>query len=152
MTMPCIALNMCLRDVMTANVMTIPHDAQAEDAARLFLDRGISGAPVVDAEGRGLGVVSKTDLLRCVQTRTEGLKGVVVESIMTPLNFALPESATLSQAAALMAYEGFHRITVVDGDGRITGLVSALDVLRWMARSEGFLVPDVAQTRRVSRA
>ncbi|MBK8014393.1 MAG: CBS domain-containing protein [Deltaproteobacteria bacterium] len=150
--MPCLALRMSLQEVMTARVLTVPHDAKADEAARLFLERGISGAPVVDGEGRGLGVISKTDLLRCAQATPDGLKEVTVGAIMTPLNFALPESATLSQAAALMAYEGFHRITVVDGDGRIVGLVSALDVLRWMARSEGFLVPDVAQTRRVVAA
>jgi CBS domain-containing protein len=56
---------------------------------------------------------------------------------MTSQAFALREDATLSQAAFLMASERIHRVVVVSANGKIAGLVSALDVLRWMASAKG---------------
>jgi len=56
------------------------------------------------------------------------------------MTFSLPESATLSRAAAVMAYEGVHQIPVVASDGTIVGLISALDVARWLAQHDGYLV------------
>jgi CBS-domain-containing membrane protein len=60
---------------------------------------------------------------------------------MLPIVFCLSEAASISQAAALMAFESVHRIPIVDKRGRIMGVVSTLDILRWMARREGYLIP-----------
>jgi CBS domain-containing protein len=57
---------------------------------------------------------------------------------MTPLALALPEGATVSRAAALMAYEGVHRIPIVSDDGVVVGILAAVDVLRWLATSSGY--------------
>ncbi|MCA9597046.1 MAG: CBS domain-containing protein [Myxococcales bacterium] len=154
-------------EVMTSAVLCVSADTTLEALTSLFLEHGISGAPVVDDQGRPIGVVSKTDLLREmtvrgqteeVESRTFRVHGwdidlgrgfhlaevaqARVRDIMMPLAYALPESAPLSLAAALMAQEGVHRVPVVSGnDGSVVGIVSALDVLRWLARSEGYLVP-----------
>jgi CBS domain-containing protein len=61
---------------------------------------------------------------------------------MSHLVFSLPEGATVPQAAALMAYEGVHRAPVVSVDDRVVGIVSSLDVLKWLGRHYGFVVPD----------
>lgn len=140
-----LAFSVPVSQVMTRSVITVRLDDSVDHVARLFLERNISGAPVVDGDGHPVGVVSKTDLLRAEHER-DTVK--VVEHVMTPLNFSLPESAPLSQAAALMAYEGFHRLTIVDATGAMVGVVSSLDILRWMARFDGFLIPDATQTRR----
>lgn len=59
---------------------------------------------------------------------------------MTPIAFTLHENGTLSQAAALMAYEGIHRLHVTDQDGRVVGVLSSLDVLEWFAREDGYVL------------
>jgi CBS domain-containing protein len=154
-------------EVMTENVLCVRADTSLEVLTALFLENGISGAPVVDDAGRPVGVVSKTDLLREltergqteeVETTSFRMHGwdvdlgrgfhhaqvsqVRVRDIMMPLAFSLPESAPVSLAAALMAQEGVHRLPVVSaGDGSVVGIVSALDVLRWLARRDGYLVP-----------
>jgi len=56
------------------------------------------------------------------------------------MTFALPEDATLSQASALMAYEGIHRLPVTCAEGKVVGIVSTLDILRWLAEQDGYLV------------
>ncbi len=58
------------------------------------------------------------------------------------LVFSLPEHASLAQAAALMALEGVHRIPVVAADGKVVGIVSSLDLMRWMARRGGYVLPS----------
>ncbi|MFO0572110.1 MAG: CBS domain-containing protein [Polyangiaceae bacterium] len=154
-------------EVMTRNVVCVPPELGVEALTSLFLERGISGAPVVDGAGRALGVVSKTDVLRDYADRGEtaevgkpevhqggisaeldrgmhvqALREPTVRDVMTPLAFTLPESASIARASALMALEGVHRVPVVTSAGKVVGILSALDVLRWLARSEGYAVPD----------
>lgn len=151
--------------VMTARVLAVRPDVSLEALADLLLDRGIGGAPVVDEAGRPVGVVSKTDLMREHLMAGEtgesvtpgwhpsrahfqvevgrGFHGAAapasVADVMTPTAFTLSEDAPVAEAAALMAFEGVHRVPVVGGDGRVVGIVTSLDVLRWVAQREGYL-------------
>ena len=58
--------------------------------------------------------------------------------------FTLPEAATVSQAAAIMAYERIHRVPVVTTDGSVVGIVCALDIVAWLAAHDGYAVHTVA--------
>src|SRR5690349_7663552 len=58
-------------EVMSPIVITILPEATIEDAARMMLQHGISGLPVVDAAGTLVGIVSEGDFLRRVETGTE---------------------------------------------------------------------------------
>jgi len=133
---------------MTGDVVCVREDVSIEALTALFLERGISGAPVVDADGFPVGVVSKTDVVReryengdSVDAEYEVPDGFhpgpiargTVGDIMTPLAFTLNEYSPLSRAAALMSCEGVHRIPVVSDDGRVVGILSSLDVMRWVA-------------------
>ena len=125
-----------LSEVMTADVMCVRPAVSIEAVAELLTERGITGVPVVDEAGRAIGIISKTDLVAARHDRL----GETAADIMMPIAFTLPENATLSHAAALMAYEGIHRLPVVAVDGSVVGIVSAMDVVRWLARSDGYLV------------
>lgn len=155
-----------IAEIMTRAVISVDPDLGVDALMNLFLERGISGAPVVDSSGRPIGVVSKTDLLRDrfergdsgeteppslkrqgIEVRLEGMhvqdaSNVCVREVMTPLAFTLPESASIARASALMALETVHRVPVVSATGRVIGILSTLDVLRWLARREGYLVPE----------
>ena len=52
------------KDIMTANVVTISPEAEIAEIAQLLIDKNISGVPVVDANGRPVGMVSEGDLLQ----------------------------------------------------------------------------------------
>jgi CBS domain-containing protein len=80
-----------------------------------------------------MGIVSKSDLLQRHQ-------GGRARDVMMPLVFSLAETATVGQAAALMAAEGIHRVVVTARDGSLLGIVSSLDVMRWLAEREGWLI------------
>jgi CBS domain-containing protein len=145
--------------IMTSDVVCVQKDLSVEVLAALFLERGFSGAPVVDESGRPIGVVSKTDLVR--ERHDDGdleereppsacegwefdcelgpgfhaapIARATVADIMMPIVFALPENATITKAASLMALEGVHRIPVVSAGGQVVGVLSSLDILCWLA-------------------
>ena len=102
--------------IMARDVICVRPEASRSELLRLFLSKGISGVPVIDDEGRPLGVASKTDVLRGLGAETEDARAA---DIMTPVTLAMPEHASIARAAALMAYERVHRVIVVgpSGDG-----------------------------------
>lgn len=157
-----------LADIMTRTVICVRPDTPLDDVLDLLVRHSISGVPVVDAEGRAIGVVSRADVLRAAEERgdTEELRAVtarprdrapagvepgshVLEAVtvtagevMTPVVLALHESSNIGQGAALMAFEGIHRLPVVGDHGEVVGILSALDVLRWLGRRSGYLIPS----------
>ncbi len=122
-----------LSAVMSGNAVCVSPDLPVEELVALLVDRGFSGTPVVDSAGKPIGVVSRSDLL---DDRRHGL----VRDIMMPIAFTLPESASLSHAAALMAYENIHRVPVLGIDGTVVGIVSSMDIVRWVAEQDGYVV------------
>jgi CBS-domain-containing membrane protein len=141
-------------EVMSRNVVTIRQDATLRDAIRLMLDHAISGLPVVDAEGRVVGMVTEGDLLRRAETQTERhrprwleilmgpgrLSDEYVRSharkvgeIMTQAVVGVPPDAPLDQIVALMEQHRVKRLPVLDGE-RLVGIVSRADLLRALAR------------------
>jgi CBS domain-containing protein len=122
-------------EIMTSDVLCVREDLPLSQLARLLLDRGVTGAPVVNERGEPIGVVSQHDVLGVDRPATVG-------EVMTRLTFVLPESASISQAAALMSFEGVHRLPIVSDDGKVVGIVSPLDILRWLARLDGYLMPE----------
>lgn len=148
-----------LRSIMSRDVCCVTADLSVESLATLLLERGISGAPVVDREGHAIGVVSKTDLVRArretgdeaehelpeAERRRNGLDAgyhleplasATVGDIMMPAAFTLDEHSSVLDAARLMVGEGIHRVPVVGPDGTVVGIVSSLDALGWLALSE----------------
>jgi CBS domain-containing protein len=150
---------------MATPVQCVSPELSVEQLTILLLEGNFSGAPVVDARGKLVGMVSKTDLLRqsseadgnidaepLVLRSKQGVEyelgpgfhadriaTATVEDIMAPLAFSIPETAPIAQAAALMAFEGIHRLPVVGTSGEVVGLVSSLDVLRFVAEQTGYL-------------
>jgi len=125
-------------DVMTAQVIALrPKDPLARAYARA-LDEKISAVPVLDEDGRPVGILSKSDLL-LTSIRDQD---TTAEEVMSSPVATIRQSAPLSLAAATMAKEGFHRLVVVDGSGIAVGILSSLDVLRWLANEAGFVIAD----------
>jgi CBS domain-containing protein len=124
--------------IMTRDVICVTPEATRGELLKVLLSKGISGVPVIDEDGRPLGVASKTDVLRGLGAEDANARAA---DIMTPVTLAMPEHASIARAAALMAYERVHRVIVIGPAGNVVGLVSTIDVLRWLAREDGYAVP-----------
>lgn len=142
-------------DVMTANVVTVTPDLSVRDAAALLLERRISGAPVLAADGSLLGIISEGDLLRRVEIGTDPTRrarwldffsaradadayvkshALHVEDVMTRNVISVDEETTLSEIASLMESRGVKRVPVLR-DGRVVGIVSRANLLQALASS-----------------
>lgn len=123
-----------IADVMARDVACVRDDVAIESLLALFRDRAIGAAPVVDAAGYPIGVVTKSDLVR---ERDE--LDFTVADVMTPMAFTLREDDPLSRAAAVMATERVHHLPIVAADGRVVGMLSSLDFARWVAAQSAFV-------------
>lgn len=112
---------------MTRDVYSLPADKSVESAAwRLSLD-GMSGAPVRDAKGTVIGVLSATDLIDPL------CKGTTVGDKMNPCVWAVAPDAPVMDAVNLMVAKDIHRVLVLSGPGKLAGIVTTMDILRAIA-------------------
>jgi CBS domain-containing protein len=121
--------------IMSCDVFCAREDLELTALAQLLEERALGGLPVVDGHGRPIGVISRTDLVPL----REGAR--VVGDVMSRLVFSLPEQASIAEAAALMALEHVHRLPIVGADDVLVGLVSSHDVVAWLARADGYVLP-----------
>lgn len=115
-----------VRAVMRRAAVAVRPGLSGATAAAALRARGQAGAPVVDGEGRPVGWVAEADLLR-------GRPGTRVSDAMVRAALGVAETAPLSRAAAMLAAHGLERIPVVSADGVLVGVLTALDVVSWLA-------------------
>jgi CBS domain-containing protein len=119
-----------VRDAMGRVAVALRPALARDVAADALRARGQASAPVVDGEGRPVGIVSEADLLRA-------RPGARVADAMERSGLAVTDAAPLSRAAALIVARGAERIAVVGADGALVGVLSALDVVAWLAAGDG---------------
>lgn len=129
-----------IASILRRETFCVRPDIRITELTSLLTGSAIGCVPVVDAGGRPIGIVSRTDLLR----EKSGVHGDArtAADIMTRTPISIPETIPISDAAAIMAFEGVHHLPVLGPLGRCVGVLSSLDVLRWLARHDGYVVPD----------
>lgn len=139
-------------EIMARKVIAVTPDLRIDQLIILLIDENISGLPVVDCEGRAIGNVSKTDLVAAdydwaemrEDARRLGREGSVLEElfkartvadIMTSVAVTVPEMLPIPAAAAIMADSHAHRLPIVNGSDRVVGIISTLDIARWVGQA-----------------
>ncbi len=118
-----------VRDIMEPNVFWLAADAPLERAAETLAERQISGAPVCDPDGKVVGMLTKTDLAEYYGSANEMR---LVRDAMTPAIVSVRPDEPIERAVQLMAFEGVHRLLVLEGE-RLEGIITSMDVLRELA-------------------
>jgi CBS domain-containing protein len=150
-----------VKDLMTTKVLTIPPDAALKDAAALLAEHGISGLPVVDDDGRVLGVLSEGDVL-FKESGTEEWHGFFERLLAVPpgrLDLKLAARTVgeamssppvtigprrpVTDAATKMIQEGIGRLPVVDDEERLVGIITRADLVRAFVRSDVELEQEI---------
>lgn len=131
-----------IRDIMTADVITLVATTSVEDAARSLTFHHVSGAPVLE-HGRIVGVVSKSNLVD-PRYRSSATEKPTVRDAMTKVVLAVRPGDPAMLAVRLMVSESVHRAVVVDDSGKLAGIVSPMDVLRALARGDRVQANDAA--------
>jgi predicted transcriptional regulator len=146
------------KDLMSRPVRRLTTDANVRDAADFLLRWGISGAPVEDGHGRWVGVFTMNDLARHVQERLvklptvdpkrertletreelpagfgfEGFEDTRVGDLMTGGLYSVFPEATIEEVVRALVAQKIHRLFVIDEKGGIEGVITTMDLLRWM--------------------
>ena len=143
------------RDVMTSPVITVKPTASVKEVARLFLERRISAVPVVDNQGKVIGMVSEGDLVHRAEISTErrrpwwlvlmaGDQGLAAEyikahakrvsDIMSRNVITAAPGTPLNEIAEMLEKYGIKRLPIVH-DGQLVGIVSRANLVQAIATS-----------------
>jgi len=147
-------------DVMTTDVITVNPDMSVQALATLLAERGISGAPVVDAQGKLVGIISEGDLLHRTEIGTahrhrerrrswwldhfasdaarDYVKshGRTVKDIMSPNVVSVTENTDLGDVAAVLEAKRIKRVPVLRG-GQVVGIISRANIVRAVGATKG---------------
>jgi CBS domain-containing protein len=151
---------MKIKDVMTSNVMAVEPATSLKEVASLLVERRVSGVPVVDPEGRVLGVISEADILfkECGRQGPQGVLAWLLEpggaakleatsaaeAMTAPARTIGPERP-VSEAAKRMLEEAVNRFPVVDEDGTLVGIVTRADLVRAFVRSDEAIAREIRE-------
>jgi len=147
------------RDILNPNIMTVPANWSVRELARFLTDMAITGAPVVDDDGKLVGVVSLTDIAKYTSQKESPIRAdephdyylhgwedkltaddissfhvveppeATVQEIMTPMIFKVEADTPVREIAGIMIGGRIHRLLVVDRE-RIIGIVTTMDLLK----------------------
>jgi len=144
---------MTAKEIMTTDVITLTPETDIGRAAQLLLEKGINGAPVLDAEGRVVGILCQSDLVaqqkrlpmptvftlldsyvslsssKQIEKEVRKIAALTVAEAMTPNPVTVQSDTTLETIAGLMVDSGFHTLPVVD-QGTLVGIIGKEDVLK----------------------
>jgi CBS-domain-containing membrane protein len=147
---------------MTQEVVTVDQQAPFKEVAKLLTERRVSALPVLDGEGRVVGIVSEADLMlkeefpegppepRLLQgrhrreTRAKAAGGTAAELMTSPAVTIGPD-ASVPEAARLLHRHGIKRLPVLDPAGPLLGIVSRGDLLKVFLRSDADIAREVRQ-------
>jgi CBS domain-containing protein len=124
--------------MMSRELITFAPEMEIMRAVSIMVEQDISGAPVVDADGQLVGMLTERD---CIETAAHSgyfdeLGGRVAEYMSSPVETVSPETSLMDLAERLLASR-YRRYPVVE-DGRLIGLISRRDVLKALKRSSWF--------------
>ncbi len=149
-----------VKDVMSAHVVAVRPTAGYKDMAAMLREQRVSAFPVIDEDGKVIGVVSESDLL--VKAALEGtvpgtlqgltqrrvrsqVTGLTAADLMTRPAVTIGPDEPVSHAARLMYSKRVKRLPVVSDDGRLIGIVTRSDVLSVYRR------PDAEIQREITK-
>lgn len=145
---------MKVREIMTKDVVGIKPDDNAQDALALLSKMQISGLPVIDAQGKLVGMFTEKDVLsyilpsyiekvgrfiyeenpKSTKKKFAELSKIKVSQLMRKLVVTTSEDTTLCEVARIMLTQKARRIPVLDKAGKVVGIVARCDILNALTK------------------
>jgi CBS domain-containing protein len=147
------------KDIMTKDMLTVTPKTEIAKAAKILLEKGVNGLPVVEA-GRLVGILCQSDLIaqqkklpipslftlldgfiplrsaKHFEKAFQKFAATTVADSMTPDPVTVQPETSIEEIAALMVDKNFHTLPVVEG-GKLVGIIGKEDVLRTLMSSAG---------------
>jgi CBS domain-containing protein len=147
------------RDIMTTDILTVAPGTSISELSKMLENRKIGGVPVVDKNGRLVGVITQSDLVERARDlelppainildlhiflqipshmihRVEKMLGTTVADCMTANPVTVSPDTPLAKVAALMAKQKVHTLPVLEGE-KLVGVIGKMDLIRALAGEE----------------
>ncbi len=155
-----IGMHYTAQKIMTAPAISVAPETKLKEVVNVMAEHNISGVPVIDAEGKVVGIISETDIVKYAG-KTQAIRfispsgwicpyGEITEGMVYRKGFELLASTTAKtvmakkvitvrgdasglEIARIMSRRKINRVPVVDGDGRLLGLITRADLVRSFA-------------------
>lgn len=150
-------------NVMKADVITVSPEATLEEVIKVLENNRISGLPVVDSEKKVVGVITEKDIvdyagslhvvpriktsswisphidvsdIATVKKGYEMLASVKVKKVMSDRPVTVGKGTNITEVARLMKKKNVNRVPVVDGEGKLVGIIARADLVNYLAEKE----------------
>ncbi len=145
---------MLVKDIMSKDVVTVYETNTIEEVARIFIDKKISGVPVVDSQRKIVGIISEGDLVfqqkklnppvflsffdgviqvgkSAFFNEIKKISAFLVKDLMTKEDLIIAkETADVSEVASLLIENKVNRIPIVDDENKVVGIVTRYDIIK----------------------
>jgi CBS domain-containing protein len=146
-------------DIMKTDIVKVPYDMTVEELARVFIEKNVTGVPVLDADGKLIGMVTENDLISrnkklhiptvmrlfdafiplegsdTMEKEIKKMSATQAGDICTRELVTIDENASLEEIATIMSEQGVHHLPVVH-DGELVGVIDQHDVIKGIAGSK----------------
>jgi CBS domain-containing protein len=149
-----------VRDIMSTNLIGVRPDASVSDAADVLAEKGVGSLLVIDDAGKLAGLLRDDDLIasearvhvptfinflglgmpfpgemKHLEQELKKIAGASVREVMDDAPPTVSPDATLEDVATLMHEQNVNSVPVVDSDGKVVGIVTRADIVRFIART-----------------
>lgn len=142
-----------VKDIMTKDLITVSPEMEIAHAAKLLLEKHINGVPVVDGEGKMVGILCQSDLItqqkrfpipsvftlldgfipltsmKHIEKEAQKISATTVAHAMTPNPFTVRPEMSIEEVATIMLDKNFNTLPVVDEE-KLVGIVGKEDILK----------------------
>ncbi|MDY7034626.1 MAG: CBS domain-containing protein [Thermodesulfobacteriota bacterium] len=152
-----------VKDIMTKDLISVSPETEIVSAAKILLDSSINGLPVVDNNGKLVGILCQSDLIaqqktlpfpsfftlldgviplyskKHIEREVQKIVATTVAHVMTPNPVTVNPGMSLEKVATIMVEKSFHTLPVV-AEGELVGIIGKEDILRT-------LMPEIEKKR-----
>jgi CBS-domain-containing membrane protein len=137
-------MKITVKDVMSSQIVAVRREATFKEMAAALREHRISGFPVIDDDGKVIGVVSEADLLALRHGEHKKADGLVAGDLMTHPAVTVRPDDSVEHAGRMMYSLLVKRLPVVDAGGYLVGIVSRSDLLASFDRPDEEILAEIA--------
>jgi len=115
-------------DIMSVNIVAAKENATAIEIATRIVLGAFNGVPIIDNDGKVIGIVTTIDLLKAI-SEDKGLDTMSAKEVMTSNPAVVNQDATVDEIIDILYRKRIDMLPVVEEDGRLIGVVSRQDIL-----------------------
>jgi len=122
----------CVRDIMTKNVISVDASVSANDAAKMMEDTGV-GSLIVTEKNAPVGIITDRDFAIKVAAHAYPIDTPVKRIMSSPL-YSITPGESVWMISDFMATRGIRKLPVIDDD-KLVGIVTATDIVNQFAHA-----------------